>query len=73
MESESLMDAMNRITPNTLRNIPDGEEVKLNEEYCLYSYLNDPVVMLMKSKEWEEVHTVMLCSELEGQDEIVFL
>lgn len=73
MESESLMDAMNKITPNTLRNIPDGEEVKLNEEYSLYSYLNDPVVMLMKSKEWEEVHTVMLRSELEGQDEIVFL
>lgn len=73
MESESLMDAMNQITPNMLRNIPDGEEVKLNEEYSLYSYLNDPVVMLMKSKEWEEIHTVMLRSELEGQDEIVFL
>ena len=73
MESESLMDAMNKITPNMLRNIPDGEEVKLNEEYSLYSYLNDPVVMLMKSKEWEEIHTVMLRSELEGQDEIVFL
>lgn len=55
--------AMEKITVEMVKNMDYGEEIELNEEYTLYHYMEDDLVVLNETEEWEEKYTVLYDDE----------
>lgn len=51
------------ISYDVVKSMTYGDEVKLNEEYCLYHYSQDDLVVLVKTEEWEEIAVVLYNDE----------
>lgn len=51
--------AIDTITIDMLNALSYGDEIELNDEYTLYHYLEDDIVVILKTDEWEEVMQVM--------------
>lgn len=67
--TDLLEDAMSQITIAKLKSLEYGEEVELNEEYTLYHYTEDDVIVLNRTEDWEEILQVLYD---EKTDEITF-
>jgi hypothetical protein len=55
----NLEQAMDTITIDMLNALSYGDEIELNDEYTLYHYLEDDIVVIVRTLEWEEVLQVM--------------
>ena len=64
-----LEDAINKITIDVVKSLSYGEEVELNEEYTLYHYTEEDIIVLNKTEEWEEVYQIMF--EDDKEDSLV--
>lgn len=53
------MKVFDLITYDMVKNISHGEELKVNDEYVLYHYTEDDLIVLVKEDEWEEVATIL--------------
>jgi len=63
---ENLLEAaINKITPELIKSLEYGEELELNEEYTLYHYSTEDIIVLIKTEEWEEVFQVMFKDDKE--------
>lgn len=60
-----LEDAINKITVDVVKSLSYGEEVELNEEYTLYHYTEEDIIVLNKNEEWEEVYQIMFKDDKE--------
>lgn len=60
MKEDKLTDAMERINVTMVQAMEHGEEIELNNKYTLYKYVDEDIVMLLKSEEWEEVASVTI-------------
>ncbi len=65
----ALEDATSKITVDLLKNLEYGEEIELNEFYSIYHYIEDEVIVVVLTEEWEEVFQVLYGEE---SGEIVF-
>lgn len=63
--NDFLEDAINKITVDVIKSLEHGEEVELNEEYTLYHYTEEDIIVLNKTEEWEEVFQVMFKDDKE--------
>ena len=61
-----LEDAINKITVDVVKSLSYGEEVELNEEYTLYHYTEEDIIVLNKTEEWEEVYQIMFEDDKEN-------
>lgn len=62
--TENLLDdAVNKITINIVKGLQYGEELELNEEYTLYHYTEDDVVVLNRTEDWEELYQILYNDE----------
>ena len=61
-----LEDAINKITVDVVKSLSYGEEVELNEEYTLYHYTEEDIIVLNKTEEWEEVYQIMFKDDKEN-------
>lgn len=64
-----LEDAISKITIARLKSLEYGEEVELNEEYTLYHYTEDDVIVLNRTEDWEELYQILYDDE---KEEIIF-
>lgn len=64
MKGNKLTGAMERINVAMVQAMEHGEEIELNNEYTLYKYAEEDIVMLLKTEEWEEVASVTINGEL---------
>ena len=51
-----LQNAIDKVTIGILDKMSYGEEIELNEEYTLYHYIEDDIIVLVKTEEWEEIY-----------------
>jgi len=61
--NDFLEDAISKITIDVIKSLSYGEEVELNEEYTLYHYTEDDVIVLNRTEEWEEVYQILFNEE----------
>lgn len=59
----SLEDAQNKVTVEMLNSLENGEEIKLNDLYTLYSYIDDDCIVIVLTEEWVEVLQVLYDNE----------
>lgn len=64
-----LKDAISKITITSLKSLEYGEEIELNEEYTLYHYTEDDVIVLNRTEDWEELYQILYDDE---KGEIIF-
>ena len=64
--TDFLEDAINKITIDVVKSLSYGEEVELNEEYTLYHYTEEDIIVLNKTEEWEEVYQIMFEDDKEN-------
>jgi hypothetical protein len=64
-----LKDAISKITIASLKSLEYGEEVELSEEYTLYHYTEDDVIVLNRTEDWEELYQILYDDE---KGEIIF-
>jgi hypothetical protein len=50
-----LEDAQDKVTRELMDDLDYGEEVELNELYCLYHYTEDDIFVINLVDEWEEI------------------
>ena len=62
-----LDDAVNKITMDMVKGLEYGEELELNEEYTLYHYTEDDVIVLNRTEDWEELYQILY-----EDDKIIF-
>ena len=55
----SLVEARELVTIEMLNDLEHGEQIELNEDFCLYHYEEDDLVVLNLSEEWEEIYCVL--------------
>jgi predicted RNA-binding Zn-ribbon protein involved in translation (DUF1610 family) len=60
-----LEDAISQVTVERLENLEYGEEIELNEKYTLYHHIEDDVIVLNRTEDWEELYQI-LYSDDEG-------
>lgn len=63
--NDFLEDAISKITIDVIKSLSYGEEVELNEEYTLYHYTEEDIIVLNKTEEWEEVYQIMFKDDKE--------
>jgi len=51
-----LQDAIDKIDANLLNTLDYGDEIDLNDEYTLYHYAEEEIIVLVKTEEWEEIY-----------------
>jgi hypothetical protein len=61
--NDFLEDAISKINIDVIKSLSYGEEVELNEEYTLYHYTEDDVIVLNRTEEWEEVYQILFNEE----------
>lgn len=62
--TQSLLDdAVNKITIDLVKKLEYGEEVELNEEYTLYHYTEDDIIVLNRTEDWEELYQILYNDE----------
>jgi len=61
--NDLLEDAISKITIDVVKSLSYGEELELNEEYTLYHYTEDDVIVLNRTEEWEEVYQILFNEE----------
>lgn len=59
----SLEDAQNKVTVEMLNSLENGAEIKLNDLYTLYSYIDDDCIVIVLTEEWVEVLQVLYDNE----------
>jgi len=64
-----LKEAMKIVTIEMLNGLTYGEEIELNNKYCLYHYCEDDFIVLNDSEEWEELFVLQWDNETK---EIIF-
>ena len=60
---KSLQEACDLITVDMLNNIQSGEEIQLNDNFTLYYYIEDEVLVLNHTETWTEILAVMYGAE----------
>lgn len=66
--TENLLDdAVNKITMDMVKGLQYGEELELNEEYTLYHYTEDDIIVLNRTEDWEELYQILY-----EDDKIIF-
>jgi len=55
----TLEDAKNKVTPEMVESLKNGEELQLNANYVLYKYIEHDIVTIIHEEEWEEKLQVM--------------
>jgi hypothetical protein len=66
--TENLLDdAVSKITVALVKGLQYGEELELNEEYTLYHYTEDDVIVLNRTEDWEELYQILY-----EDDKIIF-
>ncbi len=58
-EEKELEDAMDKVTIDMINNLAHGEDQELNKTYVISKYIEDDVIVIVKTEEWEEVLQVM--------------
>jgi hypothetical protein len=61
--NDFLEDAISKITIDVIKSLSYGEEVELNEEYTLYHYTEDDIIVLNRTEDWEEVYQILFNEE----------
>jgi hypothetical protein len=61
--NDFLEDAISKITIDVVKSLSYGEELELNEEYTLYHYTEDDIIVLNKTEEWEEIYQTLYNEE----------
>jgi translation elongation factor P/translation initiation factor 5A len=56
-------EAIDMVTIEMLNDLTYGEEIKLNDKFCLYHYTEDDLVVFNDSEEWEELYVVQWDNE----------
>lgn len=56
-------EAMGLVTIEMLKSLTYGEEIQLTENYCLYHYSEDDLIVFNDSVEWEELYVVQYDSK----------
>lgn len=64
--SDLLENAISQITIDLLKKLEYGEEIELNEEYTLYHYTEDDVIVLNRTEDWEELYQILYNDEDES-------
>jgi len=59
MEANKLNQALESITVDMLNNLEYGEEIELNENYTLYHYCEDDIVVVNETENWDEIFQVL--------------
>jgi len=54
-----LENALDQVTIEMLESLEYGEEIELNEEYTLYHYIEDDLISVFRTEDWEELFAVM--------------
>jgi len=60
---EQIDEAMELVTIEMLKSLTYGEEIQLTENYCLYHYSEDDLIVFNDSVEWEELYVVQYDSK----------
>lgn len=55
-----LQDAIDKINVNLINTIYYSDETELNDEYTLYHYAEEEIIVLVKTEEWEEIYQIMI-------------
>lgn len=55
----SLQDAQDKITFEMLESLDYGDQIELNNDFCIYHYLEDDCIVINLIEEWEEVLQVL--------------
>lgn len=55
--------ALEQITPNTLKNLENGDEININSRFNLYKYLNEEYYVLIDKKLDEQTFCVQFNSD----------
>jgi translation elongation factor P/translation initiation factor 5A len=50
--------AIDMVTIEMLNELTYGEEIQLNDKFCLYHYIEDDLVVFNDSEEWEELYVI---------------
>ena len=58
-EKIKLIEATNKVTFDMLVNMRDGDTIALNDEYTLFHYYEDGVIVLLETEGWEEIFQMM--------------
>jgi len=61
---DSLFNAINSITIDMVNGMSYSDEIDLNEEYTLYHYAEEEIIVLVKTDEWEEIYQIMIDDNL---------
>jgi hypothetical protein len=59
MKANKLNEALEKITVDMLNNLEYGEEIELNENYTLYHYCEDDIVVVNETENWDEIFQVL--------------
>jgi translation elongation factor P/translation initiation factor 5A len=56
-------EAIDMVTIEMLNDLTHGEEIQLNDKFCLYHYTEDDLIVFNDSEEWEELYVVQWDNE----------
>ena len=59
-EPKKLIEAIDSLTIELINNLEHGEEVQLNDEYTLYHYCEDDIIVINETEQWEEIFQILL-------------
>ena len=59
MEAKKLNEALEKINIEMLNNLEYGDEIELNQNYTLYHYCEDDIVVVNETKNWNEIYQVL--------------
>ena len=64
MANKTLLDeAIDKITIELVNSLDYGEEIELNEEYTLYHYSEEDIIVLNRTEDWEELFQILVDGE----------
>jgi len=61
--NDLLEDAISKVTIDIVKSLSYGEELELNEEYTLYHYTEDDIIVLNRTEDWEEIYQTLYNEE----------
>lgn len=64
---DNLESAISKTNIQLIRSIKNGEEITLNNNYVLYKYLEDDIIVIVRTEDWIEELQVM-----ENGDDVIF-
>jgi flagellin-specific chaperone FliS len=62
-QNKQLNEAINKVTIELLKSLTYGQEIEITKHYTLYHYIEEDIIVLNLTEEWDEVMAVLFDGE----------